>query len=213
MALINLKKNEIQLKIVYYGPGRGGKTSSLEYIQKKLASRGKAKMIKLKGNQDRTLFFDFYPLNLGKVKGFDIRIQLYSVPGQERLEPLRRLILRGVDAVVFVADSMILRRKHNIQSFENLVQTLRLYNKNISTIPLTFQFNKVDLAEEGIPILTPDMIKGDLKNCLDGQGHIIRTAPSFESSTVSGKNILKSLQGAISLTVRNLNFNAIDRMN
>jgi hypothetical protein len=213
MALINLKNNEIQLKIVYYGPGRGGKTSSLEYIQTKLANSSKAKMIKLKGNQERTLFFDFYPLNIGKIKGFDIRIQLYTVPGQDRLEPLRRLIVRGVDGIVFVADSMILRRKHNIQSFENLMQTLLLYNRKISAIPLTLQFNKVDLALEGIPILSPATIKADLRNCLDGSRHIIEQTPCNETSTVSGKNILKSLQDIIGLTVRSLKFDAIARKN
>ncbi|MBC2716404.1 MAG: gliding motility protein [Desulfobacteraceae bacterium] len=211
MALINTKKNEIQLKIVYYGPGRGGKTSSLEYIQQKLASRNKAKIIKLKGNQERTLFFDFYPLNLGRVKGFNIRIQLYSVPGQDRLEPLRKLILRGVDGIVFVADSMILRRRHNIQSFENLIQTLGLYNKKISTIPLAIQFNKVDLALEGIPILSPLTLKADLRKCLYGNGHFIEKTPCNESSTVSGKNVLKSLQDIIGLTIRHLNFDAIAR--
>jgi len=211
MALINLKKNEIQLKIVYYGPGRGGKTSSLEYIHKKIANSSKAKMIKLKGNQERTLFFDFYPLNIGRIKGFSIRIQLYSVPGQDRLEPLRKLILRGVDGIVFVADSMILRRKHNIQSFENLKQTLNLYNKNISSIPLVLQFNKIDLALDGIPLLSPDSIKADLENCLDGSRYIIKKAPCYQSSTVSGKNVLKSLQDIIGLTVKRLDFDAIAR--
>lgn len=213
MALINKKNNEIQLKIVYYGPGRGGKTSSLEYIQTKLANSSKAKMIKLKGTQERTLFFDFYPLNIGRIKGFDIRIQLYTVPGQDRLEPLRRLILRGVDGIVFVADSMILRRKHNIESFENLMQTLNLYNKKISTIPLAIQFNKVDLAQEGIPILSTDSIKADLRNCLDGSRHIIKNTPCNESSTVSGKNVLKTLQDIIKLTLRNMDFDAISKLN
>ncbi|MCU0597743.1 MAG: ADP-ribosylation factor-like protein [Desulfobacterales bacterium] len=213
MALINVKKNEIQLKIVYYGPGRGGKTSSLEYIQKKLANSSKVKMIKLTGNRERTLFFDFYPLNLGRIKGLDIRIQLYSVPGQERLEPLRKLILRGVDGIVFVADSMILRRKNNIQSFENLIQTLHLYNKKISTIPLVIQFNKVDLAQEGIPILSPDYILDDLRNCLGDNWHILNTTPCNESSSVTGKNILRSLQDIIKLTLKHLNFDSITRAN
>jgi len=213
MALINKKKNEIQLKIVYYGPGRGGKTSSLEYIQQKLASRNKAKMIKLKGNQERTLFFDFYPLNIGRIKGFDIRVQLYSVPGQKRLEPLRKLILRGVDGIVFVADAMILRRRHNVESFKNLMETLNAYNKKISTMPLAIQFNKVDLARDGIPLISLNTLKADLRNCLDGKRHIIEKAPCHESSTVSGKNVLKSLQGIIGLTIRNLNFDAIEKMN
>lgn len=213
MALINFKNNEIQLKIVYYGPGRGGKTSSLEYIHKRLAKSSKAKMIKLKGNQERTLFFDFYPMSIGRIKGFSIRIQLYSVPGQDRLEPLRKLILRGVDGIVFVADSMILRRDHNIRSFENLKQTLNLYNKNISSIPLVLQFNKIDLALDGIPLLSPDSIKADLENCLDGSRYIIKKAPCYESSTVSGKNILKSLQNIIELTVKRLDFDTITRRN
>jgi GTPase SAR1 family protein len=213
MALINVKKNEIQLKIVYYGPGRGGKTSSLEYIQSKLAHSNKVKMIKLTGNRDRTLFFDFYPLNLGRIKGLDVRIQLYSVPGQDRLEPLRKLILRGVDGIVFVADSMILRRNNNIQSFENLIKTLRLYNKKISTIPLVFQFNKVDLAQEGIPILHPDDIKDDLRNCLGDNRHIVDASPCYESSIVTGQNILRSLQDIIKLTLKHLHFDALARAN
>jgi mutual gliding-motility protein MglA len=167
----------------------------------------------LTGNRERTLFFDFYPLDLGRIKGLDIRIQLYSVPGQDRLEPLRKLILRGVDGIVFVADSMILRRKNNIQSFENLIQTLRLYNKKISTIPLVIQFNKVDLALEGIPILSPDSIKADLRNCLDGSRNIINTTPCNESSTVTGKNVLRSLQDIIKLTLRHLDFDAIATTN
>jgi signal recognition particle receptor subunit beta len=209
MALINLKKNEIQLKIVYYGPGRGGKTSCIEYIHKKLAVGSKAEMIKLKGNQERTLFFDFYPLKIGQIKGFQIRVQLYSVPGQDRLEPLRRLIVRGVDGIVFVADSMIMRRKHNVQSFENLLQTLNLYNKKISSIPLVIQFNKTDLSLEGIPVLSPESIKADLENCLDGNRDVIKKTPCYPSSTVSGKNILKPLQNIIALTLQHLDVNSI----
>ncbi len=209
MALINVKQKEIQLKIVYYGPGRCGKTSSLEYIQNKLANSTKAQMIQLKGNQERTLFFDFYPIHIGKIKGFGIRVQLYSVPGQDRLEPLRKLILRGVDGIVFVADSMILRRKHNIQSFDNMIQILDFYNKKISTIPLVFQFNKIDLAREGIPLLSPDAIKSDLGKCINGSRHVIEKAPYYESSTASGKNILKSLQDIIGLSIRALDFSAI----
>jgi small GTP-binding protein len=209
MALLNLKTKEIQLKIVYYGPGRGGKTTCIEYLHAKLAARKKAEMIKIKGNQERTLFFDFYPMNIGQIKGFQVRVQLYSVPGQDRLEPLRKLIVRGVDGIVFVADSMIMRRQHNIHSFQNLSQTLTLYNKKISSIPLVIQFNKSDLPLEGVPILSPESIKADLETCLDGNRHIIQKTPCYSSSTVSGKNILEPLQTVISMILKNINFNSL----
>ena len=111
MAIINLKKKEVQAKIVYYGPGRGGKTTNIEYLYKKFRSRIRTEMVTIKTHGDRTLFFDFLPIEIGKIKGYDIRVQLYTVPGQVKYESTRRLVLRGVDGIVFVADSLAVRRK------------------------------------------------------------------------------------------------------
>ena len=110
MALINPKKKEVQAKLVYYGPGRGGKTSNLEYIYSKFQERIKGKLTSIKTHGERTLFFDFLPLEIGTVKGYKIKIQFYTVPGQVKYRATRRLVLRGVDGVVFVADSMALRQ-------------------------------------------------------------------------------------------------------
>src|SRR6056297_2648137 len=172
MAQINVKSKEIQLKIVYYGPGRGGKTTSLEHIQQTLAERAGKEMVKLKGNENRTLFFDFYPLKVGTVKGYSVRVQLYTVPGQNRLQPLRRLVLKGVDSIVFVADAMDMQRKHNIASFQNLLENLACYSLDLSGLPFIVQLNKVDLAEENIPVITLPVLKADLAACLNNDGFI-----------------------------------------
>ena len=111
MAFVNLKNKEIQVKIVYYGPGRGGKTTNLEYIYKKFRKRINTEMVTVKTNGDRTLFFDFLPFDLGQIKGYKIKTQLYTVPGQVKYNATRRLVLRGVDGIVFVADAMAVRRE------------------------------------------------------------------------------------------------------
>ena len=114
MAFVNLKNKEIQVKIVYFGPGRGGKTSNLEYIYGKYAQRIKTEMVTVKTHGDRTLFFDFLPYDIGIINGYDVKIQLYTVPGQVKYNATRRLVLRGVDGIVFVADAMAVRREKNI---------------------------------------------------------------------------------------------------
>ena len=116
MAFVNLKNKEIQVKIVYYGPGRGGKTTNLEYIYKKFRKRINTEMVTVKTHGDRTLFFDFLPFDIGVINGYDVKIQLYTVPGQVKYNATRRLVLRGVDGIVFVADSMAVRREKNILS-------------------------------------------------------------------------------------------------
>ena len=116
MAFVNLKNKEIQVKIVYYGPGRGGKTTNLEYIYKKFRKRINTEMVTVKTHGDRTLFFDFLPFDIGVVNGYDVKIQLYTVPGQVKYNATRRLVLRGVDGIVFVADAMAVRREKNILS-------------------------------------------------------------------------------------------------
>jgi signal recognition particle receptor subunit beta len=138
MAFVNLKNKEIQVKIVYYGPGRGGKTTNLEYIYKKFRRRINTEMVTVKTHGDRTLFFDFLPFDIGVINGYDVKIQLYTVPGQVKYNATRRLVLRGVDGIVFVADAMAVRREKNILSLRNLQENLANYKKSICIIKLIF---------------------------------------------------------------------------
>ena len=131
MAFVNLKEKEIHGKIVYYGPGRGGKTSNLEYIHRKFANRIKTEMVTVKTHGDRTLFFDFLPFDIGLINGFNVKIQLYTVPGQIKYNATRKLVLRGVDGIVFVADAMAVQREKNILSLKDLQQNLHEYKKSI----------------------------------------------------------------------------------
>ena len=196
MALINPKKREVQVKIVYYGPGRGGKTTNLEYVNTKFRKRILNEMVTVKTYGDRTLFFDFLPIDIGKIKGHSIKIQLYTVPGQVKYNATRRLVLRGVDGIVFVADSMDLRREMNIRSLQNLKENLETFNKNIFHIPLVMQYNKRDLADEGIPILSVENLQKDLNSRL--------RAPFFPASAVSGDNVAATMKKVIALTVGSL---------
>jgi len=196
LALINPKKKEVQVKLVYYGPGRGGKTTNLEYIYNKFQDRIKGKLTTVKTYGDRTLFFDFLPLDIGTVMGYNIKMQLYTVPGQVKYKATRRLVLRGVDGVVFVADSMVLRRKMNIVSLKDLQENLATFDKNIFKIPLVLQFNKRDLADEGIRLLPKETMGNDLNKQLK--------APTFEASALTGVNIVETMKKAISLTVASL---------
>jgi signal recognition particle receptor subunit beta len=196
MAIINLKKKEVQAKIVYYGPGRGGKTTNLEYIYKKFRSRIQTEMVTIKTHGDRTLFFDFLPIEIGRIKGYDIRIQLYTVPGQVKYESTRRLVLRGVDGIVFVADSLAVRRKENVLSLKSLADNLSSYKKNISEIPLVFQYNKRDLLDEGIPLLPVEWLEKDLNSKL--------MAPSFEASALKGPNVVQTMKKIIIMTIGSL---------
>ncbi len=138
MAFIDLSKNEIQAKIVYYGPGRGGKTTNLLYIHESLAKQVCGKMVTIDTKGDRTLFFDFLPLNIGKVLNMTIRIQLYTVPGQVMYNTTRKLVLRGIDGVVFVADSLRVQKSKNVESLENLALNLKDEGLEIDNIPWFF---------------------------------------------------------------------------
>ena len=196
MAIINLKKGEVQAKIVYYGPGRGGKTTNLEYIYRKFHDRIKTEMVTIKTHGDRTLFFDFLPIEIGQIKGFDIRIQLYTVPGQVKYDATRRLVLRGVDGIVFVADSLSVRRKENVLSLKNLADNLATYNKSLFDVPVVFQYNKRDLKEEGIPLLSLDTLEKDLNTRL--------RAPSFGASALKGPNVVQTMKKIIVMTIDSL---------
>lgn len=145
MSFINFAAREINCKIVYYGPGLGGKTTNLQYIYQKTAEKQKGKMISLATETDRTLFFDFLPLDLGTVRGFHTRFHLYTVPGQVFYDASRKLILRGVDGVVFVADSQEERSDANFEALENLQENLREHGYDFEKIPYVLQLNKRDL--------------------------------------------------------------------
>ena len=196
MAFVNLKNKEIQIKIVYYGPGRGGKTSNLEYVYKKFAKRINSEMVTVKTHGDRTLFFDFLPFDIGIISGYDVKIQLYTVPGQVKYNATRRLVLRGVDGIVFVADAMAVRREKNILSLKNLQENLAAYKKSIFRIPFVMQYNKMDLREQGIPLLPVAILERDLNSQLK--------IPSFQASALLGTNVVATLKRIISLTVASI---------
>ncbi len=193
MAFVNLKKKEVQLKIVYYGPGRGGKTTNLEYIHSKFSERIQTDLVAIKTHGDRTLFFDYLPFDIGKIKGYDVKVQLYTVPGQVKYNATRQLVLRGVDGVVFVADSMEVQRDKNRFSLKNLQENLVTHNKNIFKIPLVLQYNKRDLADQGIPLLSIEKLEKGLNSQLK--------VPSFEASALVGTNVATTLKKIIALTM------------
>ncbi len=149
MAFINYSAREINCKLVYYGPGLCGKTTNLKYIYEKTAADAKGKMISLATETERTLFFDFLPLALGEIRGFKTRFHLYTVPGQVFYDASRKLILKGVDGVVFVADSQEERFEANVESLENLKANLREQGYDYDKIPIVIQYNKRDLPERG----------------------------------------------------------------
>jgi len=194
VAFINHKTKEIQAKIVYYGPGMGGKTTNLEYIHRNFRHRIDSEMVNIRTHGDRTIFFDFLPLEVGKVKGFNIRVQLYTVPGQVMYDATRRLVLKGADGVVFVADSMESRREKNLISLKNLQENLTSYKKSIFKVPLVLQYNKRDLKD--VPILPVKIMEKELNSRLK--------VPSFEASALAGLNVVATLKAIISKTVSSL---------
>ncbi len=196
MAFVNLKNKELQVKIVYYGPGRGGKTTNLEYIYKKFRKRINTEMVTVKTHGDRTLFFDFLPFDIGVINGYNVKIQLYTVPGQVKYNATRRLVLRGVDGIVFVADAMAVRREKNILSLKNLQENLANYKKSIFKIPCVMQYNKVDLMEQGIPLLPMEILEKDLNDQLK--------RPSYKASALNGTNVVMTLKKIISMTVASI---------
>lgn len=196
MAFVNPRKKEVQVKIVYYGPGRGGKTTNLEYIFQKFRNRIKTEMVTINTHGDRTLFFDFLPFDIGKVNGYDVKIQLYTVPGQVKYNATRRLVLRGVDGIVFVADAMAVRREKNILSLKNLQENLATYKKSVFKTPIVLQYNKVDLAEQGIPLLSYESMEKDLNQKL-------KTA-AFNASALVGTNVVPTMKKIISMTMASI---------
>ncbi len=196
MSFINLKDKVVQVKIVYYGPGRGGKTTNLEYINRRFKEQIQSEMVSLKTHGDRTLFFDFLPFDMGQIKGFDIKIQLYTVPGQVKYNATRKLVLKGVDGLVFVADAQKQMREKNIRSLNQLHENLLDFKESIFRIPLVMQYNKVDLRNQGVPILPSEVLEKDLNSKLK--------VPSFEASALTGYNVPETLKKIISLTVMHI---------
>jgi len=196
MAVINLKNRQIECKLVFYGPGRSGKTTNLEYIHKAFKKQVTGKMISIDTEGDRTLFFDFLPLGLGKIKGCDIKVQLYTVPGQVKYKATRQLVLKGVDGIVFVADSLAVRREKNMHSLKDLHENLIKMGLSIRKIPLVLQYNKRDLEGKGLPIMSFEKMEHELNRQLK--------VPSFSASALSGAGIGSTLNQALKLTLQSL---------
>jgi signal recognition particle receptor subunit beta len=196
MAILNLKKRQIECKIVYYGPGRCGKTTNMEHIYKAYTKQVTGEMVSIDTEGDRTLFFDFLPMGLGEIKGFDVRVQVYTVPGQVQYRSTRKLVLKGVDGVIFVADSLAVRREKNMLSLKDLQHNLKEYGLNIFKIPLVMQHNKRDLAGEGLPIMAVEQMERDLNRQLK--------VPSFPASAITGQGVGATLKECLKLTLISL---------
>lgn len=194
MSFLDLSKKEVHVKIVYYGPGRGGKTTNLVYVHEAMAESVRGQMVSIDTKQDRTLFFDFLPLSLGKVFGFDIRIQLFTVPGQVMYNATRKLVLKGVDGVAFIADSQRNQREKNIESLENLRENLAEMGADLRTMPFVLQYNKRDLEQSGIPLLTFEEMEQDMNG--------LYRVPSFMGSAVTGEGVFETLREISKATVK-----------
>src|SRR5215475_7912250 len=191
MSFINYMAREINCKIVYYGPGLCGKTTNLQYIYNKTNPEAKGKMISLATETERTLFFDFLPLSLGEIRGFKTRFHLYTVPGQVFYDASRKLILKGVDGVVFVADSQIERMEANLESMENLRTNLAEQGYDLDKIPFVIQYNKRDLPNAaGVD---------ELKRLLNP-----RSVPDFEASATVGNGVFDTLKAIAKLVLTEL---------
>jgi signal recognition particle receptor subunit beta len=197
MPFINFSKDEIQCKIVYYGAGFCGKTTNLQYIYSTTSNKTRGKMVSIdtKGG-DRTIFFDFLSLNLGKIRGFDIRVQLYTVPGQVHYDATRKLVLKGVDGVVFVADSLKVQRKKNIESLINLAKNLAEKRLSIRTVPLVMQYNKRDLGGTDSELLPVEILEKDLNSMLK--------VPAIEASALKGFGVFETLREISKLVVKDV---------
>jgi signal recognition particle receptor subunit beta len=191
MSLVNYSTREITCKIVYYGPGRSGKTTNLQYIHSQVPEDRKGRMISLATETDRTLFFDFLPLDLGSISGFQTRFQLYTVPGQVYYDATRKLVLQGADGVVFVADSQRTQQDENLESFRNLQVNLLEQGVDPRTIPLCLQYNKRDL---------PDVLSvEELDDMLN-----YRDLPRFEARALAGTGVFDTLRGISEMVLKRL---------
>lgn len=195
MPFINFPAREINCKLVYYGPGLGGKTANLQWIYDHTGTNQKGKMVSLATETDRTLFFDFLPLDLGTVRGFRTRFHLYTVPGQVFYEASRRLILKGADGVVFVADSQEERLDANLETMDNLREHLKDHNLNFETIPYVLQLNKRDLPN----ILPVEELQKQLG---------VKGEPTSEAVAITGQGVFDTLKAVAKLVLAELKKNA-----
>ena len=191
MSLVNYSSREITCKIVYYGPGRSGKTTNLQHVHGRLPSARRGEMMSLATETDRTLFFDFLPLDLGSISGFRTRLQLYTVPGQVYYNATRKLVLRGADGVVFVADSQPSLQEENLASLRNLHENLAAEGLDPRELPLVIQYNKRDL-----PGAVPVEVMSDALN--------FRGVPEFEASAVEGTGVFETLRAVSERVLRRL---------
>ncbi len=191
MAFINYSTREINIKLVYYGPGLCGKTTNLQHIFEKSAPETRGKMISLATETERTLFFDFMPLQMGKVKGFNTRFHLYTVPGQVFYDASRKLILKGADGVVFVADSQRERMDANLESMDNMIENLNEHGMSIDTIPWLIQYNKRDL---------PSAVDvEELRREINTFG-----VQDFEAIATTGEGVFETLKAIAKLSLKHM---------
>lgn len=181
MSFFNHNAKEIHCKIVYYGPSLGGKTTNVQWIYQQTSEDQKSRLVSLNTDVERTLFFDFLPLNIGDIRGYRTRFHLYTVPGQVVYDASRKLILKGLDGVIFVADSQTERMEENLESLRNLEANLEAQGYNIKEIPFVIQYNKRDLPNVAA-----------LRELRSSLNHF--NAPDFEASAVEGKGVMESLK-------------------
>lgn len=191
MPVVQYASREIVCKIVYYGPARSGKTTNLQWVHRSLPADQRSDMVSLATENDRTLFFDFLPLDLGRIAGFRTRLQLYTVPGQVYYDATRRLVLRGADGVVFVADSEPTRRPDNIESLRNLQENLLDNDFDIRELPLVLQYNKQDLAHA--------RSVEDMDDELN-----FRDVPAHGASAVQGQSVIQTLRSISEMVLRSV---------
>jgi len=224
MSMINYASREINCKLVYYGPGLGGKTTNLEFVYNKVAPNSRGKLISLATETERTLFFDFLPVDLGTIRGFKTRFHLYTVPGQVYYNASRKLILKGVDGIVFVADSQVERMEANIESMQNLYDNMAEYGYDLTKLPFVIQYNKRDLPNAspikdlqaglnpGWPLANPDRYQVTPDAGWPGEylvwqlpsGEWIERAPAYEAVAITGDGVFETLKAVSKLVLKSL---------
>jgi signal recognition particle receptor subunit beta len=193
VSLVNYATREITCKIVYYGPGRSGKTTNLHYVYEQVPANRRGNMVSLATQTDRTLFFDFLPLDLGSISGFTTKFQLYTVPGQVYYQSTRKLVLQGADGVVFVADSQASQLDENIESMQDLHANLAEHGLDARSMPMVIQYNKQDLPSDLILDLP------QLEDALN-----FRNVPSFPADALRGTGVFETLRAISELVLHRL---------
>ena len=223
MSMINYASREINCKLVYYGPGLGGKTTNLEFVYNKVAPGARGKMISLATETERTLFFDFLPVDLGTIRGFKVKFHLYTVPGQVYYNASRKLILKGVDGVVFVADSQLERMEANVEAMQNLYDNMQQHGYDLTRIPFAIQYNKRDLPNAspiaelqaalnpGWPVedparqrMLPDPGRPGEFLVWQEDGQWYERAPYFEAIAATGEGVFDTLKSISKAVVKTL---------